>query len=463
MTANDRFDLDLRDWLEAQAPAAAPTGLHEAVVDRAGRSRQRPSWLVGLRGGTLGGSLGALDRPTVRVAYLVVILALVLAIIVAAIAVGAFRRDQLKLGRNGPIAYSVHDFSQRIPLDYRSHLIDADGTHDRVIGQVRCPTFSADGSVLASLTGSHDTTELNIGTPDGSQSHVALTIGESGYALSPDGTRIAWLDSQTIASPDGLVTLGLKTVIWVTPTSGGPGIQIVSASGSPTIWYGSPIWSPDGRQLAFATNVSGPDLGSIHRSEIDVVDADGSHLHTLTSRLGTDQGDGMSWAPDGRSFAFIGVRDDSPLPSTGAGGSSTDEVVPLVDIFTVEADGSGERNLTNTTTREFGIEWSPDGTHLAYGTDADGGRLAIVRMDGREAVGAPALVPLGDLTWSPDGKALLLVLFVATDPSVDPSVNPQSVRTIIESMDADLREPPKILVSLDYDSVCAASWQRLAP
>lgn len=461
MTANDRFDLDLQDWLQTQAPTTAPASLHDTVIDRARSSRQRPSWLVGLRGGTFGGSRWTLDRPVVRVAYLLVILALVLAIIAAAIAGGAFRRDQLKLGRNGPIAYSVHDFSRRIPFDYRAHLIDADGTHDRVIGQMRCPVFSQDGSVLTFLTGSHSTTELNVAAPDGSRPHVVLTIGEMEYAVSPDGTRIAWIDAIPITSTDGLFTLGLRTELWVTPVSGGPGIRIVQAPITPNESYSLPVWSADGHRIAFERDLSNPDNGSIYRSSIDVVDEDGLHLHTLTTRPGSDYG-GMSWSPDGRTIAFVGIRDDSPRPSSSAGNGSADSVIPLVDIFTINADGSDERNLTNTTAAEYGPEWSPDGTHLAYDTDEGGGHLAIVRMDGPVAVGPPALGPSSSFAWSPDGTKVLLVESVATDPSVDPSVNPQSVRTIIQSVDAAFPQAPTTLVSVDYDIACT-SWQRIAP
>jgi len=391
--------------------------------------------------------------PSFGVAYLLVILALVLAMIVAAIAGGAFRRDQLKLGRNGPIPYSVHDFSQRIPLDYRAHLIDADGAHDRVIGQVRCPTFSRDGSVPAFLTGSHGTTELNVAEPDDSRPHDVLTIGDADYALSPDGTRVAWFTSETITSPDGLTTLGFKTELWVARVSGGPSTKIVSAASDPAVWYGFPTWSPDGRQIAFTSNVAIPELGYSYRSAIDVVDDDGSDLHTLTTRPGSD-GDRMSWSPDGRSIAFVGIRDDSPRPSSSAGNGSADSVIPLVDIFTINDDGTGERDLTNTTAAEYGPEWSPDGTHLAYQTDADGGHIAIIRMDGPVAVGPPSIGPSGGFAWSPDGTKVLLVESVAADPSSDPSVNPQSVRTIIQSVDAALRQAPTTLVSVDYDVAC---------
>jgi hypothetical protein len=51
MTARDDFDLVLRDWFEATAHAAEPAGLHDRVLRRAQRARQRPRWLASPREG----------------------------------------------------------------------------------------------------------------------------------------------------------------------------------------------------------------------------------------------------------------------------------------------------------------------------------------------------------------------------------------------------------------------------
>jgi hypothetical protein len=92
MTANSSLDRDLGQWLEAEAPARGPEGLHATVIDRARTTRQRPGWLVTLRGGTIGPQAGAVTRPAVRVGYVLVIVGLVLAALFAAFAAGAFRR-----------------------------------------------------------------------------------------------------------------------------------------------------------------------------------------------------------------------------------------------------------------------------------------------------------------------------------------------------------------------------------
>jgi photosystem II stability/assembly factor-like uncharacterized protein len=46
MNPNMQFERDLERWLQAEAPASAPAGLHAAVIDRARTRRQRPGWAV---------------------------------------------------------------------------------------------------------------------------------------------------------------------------------------------------------------------------------------------------------------------------------------------------------------------------------------------------------------------------------------------------------------------------------
>jgi TolB protein len=41
------------------------------------------------------------------------------------------------------------------------------------------------------------------------------------------------------------------------------------------------------------------------------------------------------------------------------------------DIWTIEPDGTGAANLTNSAAREDTPDWSPDGTKIAFATDAD--------------------------------------------------------------------------------------------
>ena len=61
-----------------------------------------------------------------------------------------------------------------------------------------------------------------------------------------------------------------------------------------------PVWSPDGKRLAFTSNRDG-------NYEIYVMNADGTGLRNLTRHRGQDNY--ATWSPDGKRLAFISNRD----------------------------------------------------------------------------------------------------------------------------------------------------------
>ena len=48
MNPNAKFERDLEQWLQTEAPASAPAGFHASVMDRARTLRQRPGWATSL-------------------------------------------------------------------------------------------------------------------------------------------------------------------------------------------------------------------------------------------------------------------------------------------------------------------------------------------------------------------------------------------------------------------------------
>jgi Tol biopolymer transport system component len=96
------------------------------------------------------------------------------------------------------------------------------------------------------------------------------------------------------------------------------------------------------------------------------------------------------WSPDGRRIAFERSR----------GRDS--------DLYVMNADGSGQRNLTRHTAHDFGPVWSPDGRRIAFGR---GERrpglpydLYLMNSDGS---GQRRLVRGGvGAAWSPDGRRI---------------------------------------------------------
>jgi WD40 repeat protein len=461
MDSDMTFEARLGDALGRLAELA-PTMDDAAVARRAivaGGSARSGGWLASLRNGAPRGF--GLGRPMLRAAYLLIILALVLVAILAAIAGGAFRNDSFpSSGRNGAIAFTFGGNNHEPVV---THLVNPDGKGDRPIDAGRCPTYSRDGSVLASLSydgSAYLAVSAANGDPVGRVLLVEGSLTSVSYALSPEGTRVAWFkpipaNAAESPSPDGgSATIGDRLELWVAPIAGGPGTRIVTASNLLDDAYESPLWSPDGGRIAFAGSVA-DGSGERHRSAIYVVDVDDAELRRLTTRPAL-LGDGMSWSPDGRFLAYPGLPDGAPIPPSSD--ANPPVAYPPRDVFLIGADGSGDRNLTSTPASESQPDWSPDGAYLAFGTAADGEahRITAIHMNGPTPGGPPALGPESEwFVWSPDGTALLW-LEVS-------SLGSEKYRSTLHSVDRDFRQAPLTLQAVDGLIVCKPSWQRLEP
>ena len=155
-------------------------------------------------------------------------------------------------------------------------------------------------------------------------------------------------------SPDGrhiVVALGsfahpnkhsmLATALFVLDAAGGAARRI-------TPWdlgAGYPDWSPDGSQIAFASEGG-------HSPSLYVVRADGTRLRKLV------QGDTRSsvgalqqpaWSPDGGRIAFAA----QPRPTSSYR-------ISQLDLFTVNSDGSQLRRVTTTDAYESAPAWGPN-------------------------------------------------------------------------------------------------------
>jgi Tol biopolymer transport system component len=83
--------------------------------------------------------------------------------------------------------------------------------------------------------------------------------------------------------------------------------------------------------------------------------ADGSNQTRLSTDDDADDF-GPDWSPDGTKIVFASNR----------------YVITHHDIFVMNADGSGQTMLTNSSKDETWPSWSPDGTKIAFESDQDG-------------------------------------------------------------------------------------------
>jgi Tol biopolymer transport system component len=103
-----------------------------------------------------------------------------------------------------------------------------------------------------------------------------------------------------------------------------------------------------------------------------------------------------------------------PILYTQQVGSAYDTLsTPAYDIFSIQADGSGQTNLTNDGGSNSNPTWSPDASRIAY---TEGAELAVMNANG---TGRVTLTSYDDEftesepAWSPDGSRIALVRYQA--------------------------------------------------
>jgi len=213
------------------------------------------------------------------------------------------------------------------------------------VGEKHTPSLSPDGQHLA------------FAWNGGAGPHFSLYVKVVGTEESLRLTNQASIDFNPVWSPDG------RYIAFCRFLRGESGIYIIPALGGAerrvrkTLWWeqdfyeaigsiGRLSWSPDGKLLAFSDRASVNEAASIF-----LLSLDSSDIRRLTSPQRSGGDFDPAFSPDGRVLAFA---------------RRAWEGTSLTGIYTVPVLGGEEQHLTSGSTYYWGLAWTADGRHIVF-------------------------------------------------------------------------------------------------
>jgi dipeptidyl aminopeptidase/acylaminoacyl peptidase len=207
-----------------------------------------------------------------------------------------------------------------------------------------------------------------------------MTRVVGGTAWSPDGRRIAFISN-----------ISGRNNVWTVPAEGGWPVQLTISDQRQS----SPAWSADGKWIAFQSDHNGNEQWDLF--VVSTLNGDVTNL-TNTPEISEES---PAWSPDGRYIAY------QVKPKT----SSTYEIAVL-DFVTRKT-----RHLTEATAKELSNispVWSHDGKWIAYTQQHAAGKNSNIFVVEVATGKSTLLTPHDDernytaADWSSEGKKLLI-------------------------------------------------------
>jgi eukaryotic-like serine/threonine-protein kinase len=267
--------------------------------------------------------------------------------------------------------------------------------------------FAAGGDVLAYRTGtstSVNAEQLTWHDRKGSQlarvgEQLPVSSGTTSVAIAPNGRRAVVMLSQVVA-PD----------LWLVDLERGLPTRLTSSE-APDV---SPVWSPDGRRLAFRSSRADNAAFDLYWKDVDGTAEETPIAPKLTPGIPND------WSADGRFILFTRAPD-----------------LNNVDLFALSLEQKVAHAILQTPFAESAARLSADGRWMAYVSNESGQNEVYVRRFAIGADGKPSAGPKWRVSttggvvprWRRDGRELFYRSAAGDFMAVDVKVAGETVQT----------------------------------
>jgi dipeptidyl aminopeptidase/acylaminoacyl peptidase len=227
---------------------------------------------------------------------------------------------------------------------------------------------------------------------------AVLLTGCGGSASGGSATLLRWTDETPAWSPDGRQIAFASNR--ANPKSTIDHLYLMDRRGGhirrlthDRVDAREPSFSPNGKWIVYAANVLDRSNTYTDASTVETISANGTIKRTLTGMSGDVEQ--PAWSPNGRWIAFM---------DTVWNGNKG---IYHTDLYIVRPDGSGLRKLA-INVDGWAFAWSPDSKEIAVAGD---GRLLQIHQNARRPIrlanGNPIVIT--DIAWSPDGLRIAFV------------------------------------------------------
>ncbi|MBC5823296.1 MAG: S9 family peptidase [Candidatus Eremiobacteraeota bacterium] len=238
-----------------------------------------------------------------------------------------------------------------------------------------------------------------------------------GVAISPDGRRVAWVESIPFGNA-GASRMGL--FVAQVRSAGASVRRIRAAQDGKEHGEQGVSWSPDSKHIAF---VATP--GSSVQAQIYVADSRSGAARRLTAIKG-DVSDAR-WSPDGKSIAFLFIEDapktPGPLAPTARDAGVVESKVYEQRIAVIDVATAQLRRVSPAGLYVYEYDWSPDGRNFAASAAAGSGdnnwwiaslySFSVSSGQARTILKPP--LQIADPRWSPDGRSIAYIGGIMSD------------------------------------------------